>query len=97
MSKSFPLKPWPKTGFTWNNSGQHLLPWLVPIFLIAVWQIASSTGLLESRILPAPSAVVLAFWNLLLSGELWTHVQVSAGRAISGLLVGVVWVYYWDC
>ena len=56
--------------------------------MIAVWQIASSTGLLESRILPAPSAVVLAFWNLLLSGELWTHVQVSAGRAISGLLVG---------
>lgn len=68
--------------------GQHLLPWLVPIFLIAIWQIASSTSLLESRILPAPSAVVLAFWNLLLSGELWTHVQVSAGRAISGLLVG---------
>ena len=32
--------------------------------------------------------MVLAFWNLLLSGELWTHVQVSAGRAISGLLVG---------
>ena len=38
--------------------GQHLLPWLVPVFLIAIWQIASSTGLLESRILPAPSAVV---------------------------------------
>ncbi len=68
--------------------GRHLLPWLVPVVLIAIWQIASSTGLLESRILPAPSAVILAFWNLLLSGELQTHVQVSAGRAISGLLVG---------
>ena len=47
--------------------GQLLLPWLFPIGLIVLWQIASSTGLLESRILPAPTAVVTAFWHLLLS------------------------------
>lgn len=68
--------------------GQRLLPWLFPIALILLWQLASVTGLLESRILPAPSAVVVAFWNLLMSGELWKHVQVSAGRALMGLLVG---------
>lgn len=68
--------------------GQRLLPWLVPIFLIVIWQLASVTGILESRVLPAPTAVVLAFWHLLLSGELWTHVQVSAGRALIGLLIG---------
>lgn len=68
--------------------GQLLLPWLFPIGLIVLWQIASSTGLLESRILPAPTAVVTAFWNLLLSGELWKHVQVSAGRALLGLMLG---------
>ena len=58
--------------------GQRLLPWLFPIVLILIWQIASSTGLLASRILPAPSAVVTAFWQLLISGELWQHVKVSA-------------------
>ena len=68
--------------------GQRLLPWLFPIVLILIWQIASSTGLLASRILPAPSAVVTAFWQLLISGELWQHVKVSAGRALLGLLVG---------
>ncbi|MBU3847298.1 MAG: aliphatic sulfonate ABC transporter permease SsuC [Candidatus Acinetobacter avistercoris] len=68
--------------------GQRLLPWLVPIVLIAIWQIASVTGLLESRVLPAPTAVVSAFWTLLISGELWKHVQVSAGRAIIGLVIG---------
>lgn len=68
--------------------GQRLLPWLVPIFLILIWQLASVTGILESRVLPAPTAVVVAFWNLLLSGELIKHVQVSAGRAIIGLLIG---------
>lgn len=68
--------------------GQHLLPWIFPTVLLIVWQIASSSGLLESRILPAPTAVISAFWDLLISGELWHHVKVSAGRALLGLLVG---------
>ncbi|WP_288423476.1 aliphatic sulfonate ABC transporter permease SsuC [uncultured Acinetobacter sp.] len=68
--------------------GQQLLPWIFPVVLIAVWQFASSVGLLQSRVLPAPSAVVSAFWQLLISGELWHHVKVSAGRALIGLLIG---------
>lgn len=68
--------------------GQQLLPWVFPVVLIAVWQFASSVGLLQSRVLPAPSAVVSAFWQLLISGELWHHVKVSAGRALIGLLIG---------
>lgn len=67
---------------------QRLLPWLVPLVLIAGWQLASVSGLLQSRILPAPTAVMSAFWYLLLSGELWNDVKVSAGRALLGLLVG---------
>lgn len=43
---------------------------------------------LENRILPAPTAVVSAFWHLLISGELWQHVKVSAGRALLGLFIG---------
>ena len=67
---------------------QRLLPWVVPILLVTIWQIASKTGLLQSRILPAPTAVLSAFWTLLVSGELWQHVKVSAGRALMGLFVG---------
>lgn len=68
--------------------GQRTLPWLVPVVLVIFWQVASVTGLLESRILPAPSAVLSAFWSLSVSGELWHHVKISAGRALLGLLVG---------
>ncbi|MFW1811914.1 aliphatic sulfonate ABC transporter permease SsuC [Acinetobacter ursingii] len=64
------------------------LPWLFPIALILIWQLASSTGILQSRVLPAPTAVISAFWHLLVSGELWHHVKVSAGRALLGLLIG---------
>ncbi len=75
----------------------RLLPWLVPVALLVVWQLASSLGWLSTRVLPAPLEVASAAWKLTLSGELWTHVQVSAGRALAGLAVGVVWGSCWAC
>lgn len=71
-----------------RNLGHRLLPWLVPVALIASWQIASSLGWMSTRVLPAPVDVVLAAWTLAVSGELWVHVKVSAGRALSGLAIG---------
>ncbi len=68
--------------------GRRLVPWLVPLALVAVWQAASALGWLSTRVLPAPSAVVRAAWELTASGELWTHVKVSAGRALAGLAIG---------
>lgn len=68
--------------------GQRLLPWLVPLLLVSLWQIASSQGWISVRVLPAPLAVLQAFGRLAESGELWTHVQISAGRALLGLAVG---------
>ncbi|MES2532920.1 MAG: ABC transporter permease, partial [Pseudomonadota bacterium] len=70
------------------RSAQRLIPWLVPVALIAVWQIASSLGWLSTRVLPAPVDVIKAAWKLTASGELWTHVKVSAGRALGGLAIG---------
>ncbi|MBI2771006.1 MAG: aliphatic sulfonate ABC transporter permease SsuC [Burkholderiales bacterium] len=67
---------------------QRLLPWVVPVGLIAFWQVASSLGWLSTRILPAPVEVIKAAWTLAVSGELWTHVKISAGRALAGLAVG---------
>ncbi|MEO5738942.1 MAG: ABC transporter permease, partial [Variovorax sp.] len=64
------------------------VPWLVPVTLIVAWQIASSLGWLSTRVLPAPVDVVKAAWSLTVSGELWTHVKVSAGRALAGLAIG---------
>ena len=71
-----------------RSVGQRLLPWLVPVALIAAWQIASSLGWLSTRVLPAPLEVITAAWTLAESGELWTHVSVSAVRALTGLAIG---------
>ena len=74
-------------GFVRNVAGR-LVPWLLPVGLVVFWQIASSLGWLSTRVLPAPVDVARAFWTLTLSGELWTHVKVSAGRALVGLAIG---------
>ncbi|MFA5678573.1 MAG: aliphatic sulfonate ABC transporter permease SsuC [Pseudomonas sp.] len=66
----------------------QLSPWLLPLLLLSGWQLSVSSGLLSSRILPAPSAVVLAGWTLLSSGEIWQHLAISSWRAFVGLVIG---------
>jgi sulfonate transport system permease protein len=72
----------------WRYLGQRALPWVVPVGLIALWQVASALGWLSTRVLPAPSEVIKVAWALTVSGELWTHVKVSAWRALAGLAIG---------
>lgn len=43
---------------------------------------------LSTRILPEPLAVLKAAVALTLSGELYTHVRISAGRALAGFALG---------
>lgn len=69
----------------WNR---RIAPWLVPIGLVAAWELSARTGWLSTRVLPEPWAVLRALWTLLKSGELWHHVSVSAARAFSGLAIG---------
>ncbi|TBC94617.1 ABC transporter permease subunit [Rhizobium leguminosarum] len=65
-----------------------LTPYLVPVAIVALWQLASSAGWISSRIMPSPADVGLAFWSTTVSGQLPNDVLVSAGRAFAGLLVG---------
>jgi sulfonate transport system permease protein len=80
--------PWGKLRSLVHATFQRLLPWLVPLLLVSVWQISSVQGWISVRVLPAPLSVVDAAWALAESGELWKHVQISAGRALLGLAVG---------
>jgi len=65
-----------------------LVPWLLPLLLIVVWQIASQIGWLSTRILPAPEKIVTTFWRLTVSGELWQHLAISSWRALVGFAIG---------
>ncbi len=67
---------------------RRIAPWLVPIGLIAAWELSARLGWLSNRVLPEPWAVLTTLAGLLRSGELWQHVSVSAARALSGLAIG---------
>jgi sulfonate transport system permease protein len=67
---------------------RDITPWLLPILLLAVWQAASTFGMLSIAVLPSPLAVADAAWRLTLSGELPRNVEISFLRAIAGLVVG---------
>jgi sulfonate transport system permease protein len=69
-------------------SPERFLPFLLPLVVIAIWQLGSSVGWISTRIMPSPAAVVVAFWQTTVSGQLPHNILVSAGRAFAGLLVG---------
>ncbi|AIQ20600.1 ABC transporter permease [Paenibacillus sp. FSL H7-0357] len=60
----------------------------IPVAVLAVWQIAGSTGLVSSEFLPAPLSILSAFAGLAGTGELTQHLGVSIGRAGLGFLIG---------
>lgn len=66
----------------------RVAPWFLPVGIVALWQLASSVGWLSGRILPSPEGVVIAFWTLSASGELWQHLAISSWRALIGFSIG---------
>jgi sulfonate transport system permease protein len=69
-------------------SPDGLIPWLVPLAIVLIWQLACVTGFVSVRVLPAPTEVASAGWKLLLSGELIRNMWVSFWRAGVGFLIG---------
>lgn len=65
-----------------------LAQWVVPLTILAVWQVLSVVGFIPGRVLPAPTEVFAAGWKLLLNGELPKNIWVSFWRAIAGFAVG---------
>lgn len=67
---------------------KQMIPWLLPILILIVWQLLSSNGILSTKILPVPSDVVMAGIELFRSGELTAHLLISFKRAIIGFIIG---------
>ena len=66
----------------------RIIPWLLPIAILVLWEAGAQLGFIQPTVLPPPTAVALAGWNLAVSGTLWTDIEVSAGRAFLGFAIG---------
>ncbi|MCK8779562.1 ABC transporter permease [Rhizobium sp. NTR19] len=63
---------------------------LGPAIVLVIWEAASRLGFLSPGTLAAPSTALWSGYEMLMDGSLLPHLAASAGRAYSGLLLGVV-------
>ena len=69
-------------------SFKQLLPWLIPVGLIIIWQIAGSLGWISTKLLPTPWSVIQDGVSLWQSGELQKNMGISLYRALVGFAIG---------
>jgi NitT/TauT family transport system permease protein len=61
-----------------------------PLALLLLWELGARVGWMDTRILPAPSAIFGEFIELFSSGEIWPHLLATTARFLIGTVVGVV-------
>jgi sulfonate transport system permease protein len=77
-----------RSGMRRSLKPHSAMGWILPLALLALWQLGASIGILSSTVLPNPIDIGRAAYRLSASGELLTNMEVSTARALAGLLVG---------
>jgi NitT/TauT family transport system permease protein len=60
------------------------------VLLAVIWEVAPRAGLVDPFFVSPLSDVVRAWWDLLVSGQLWTHLSASLLRSAGGFALAVV-------
>jgi len=63
---------------------------IIILLFLTVWEIAPRLGLVDAAFFPAFSEVATAWWNMLLSNELFTHFSASILRSIAGFGLAIL-------
>jgi len=61
---------------------------VVPVLVLALWQLVSALGVFSAVQLPSPGAVLSSATDLLERGELGTHIAISTQRVLTGFAAG---------
>ena len=67
---------------------EPLISLLILISGLAIWELLSRIGVFHELILPAPSLVAVATWDLLTSSFFYLHFGVTMYETIAGFLIG---------
>ncbi|MFE5308493.1 ABC transporter permease [Isoptericola sp. NPDC056605] len=74
----------------WSRVPRRVRRLTGPVVLLLAWAVASELGLLNRDLFPPPLAVAARTWELVVSGELQTHVGASLARVVVGTVIGVL-------
>nr|WP_224768371.1 ABC transporter permease [Metabacillus idriensis] len=61
---------------------------IFPLIVLTIWELAGYFSLISDTLLPRPSDIFLTFVDLVTTGNLLYHFQVSFLRALGGFLIG---------
>lgn len=75
---------------TKNAHAERLISLLAPILLLLAWEVCARLALIDTRFFPAPSAVLVRLWAMVVSGALWKDLVASLYRIGAGMLIGSV-------
>lgn len=68
----------------------RLVPCFLPVILLILWQIGANAGRITVALFPPPTQLAETFWNMVVSGKLWTNLSISFIRVGEGFLVGTI-------
>ncbi|TQR40958.1 ABC transporter permease subunit [Paenibacillus popilliae] len=78
-----------RRGGRWGSKlASAIVPWLLPLLCLALWQWAASSAIVSAQLLPTPMKVLNTLWELTSNGTLAYHIGVSLQRALIGFLIG---------
>lgn len=60
----------------------------IPIIVLIIWQLAGVFDLVSKTVLPTPLDILLAFQELIKTGGLFGHLNISVFRAAAGFFIG---------
>ncbi len=81
-----------KSGYRlrWSAFSGLLIALVLPVSGFAVWQLLVSSGFASGRLVPPPSRILSALWQLQQTGELSHHLVATCLRVLSGFAAGAV-------
>lgn len=71
-----------------KNLRLFLIGSILPILLIAIWEILSRVGVFPAYQLPAPTTVVSTITGMAIDGSLWGHIGITVYRVFLGFVFG---------
>ncbi len=69
---------------------ESFIPFVIPVFVLAVWELAVRTGAVKPLFFPPPSLILQTFVRMIGSGELQRDLFPTLGRIFMGFAIGAV-------
>ena len=80
--------PVPLRAREFGGDAPRWMIWALFAVLLAFWEVAVRAGWISRVYMASPAEIAVQLQNLLLSGELWTHLWASVRRLLLGWNVG---------